>query len=100
MSKDDADLIDTAIRRLGFSTDAQLEAAANLPTNSLSKARTGRQPLSGFARLKILDLLGFDWARTAILQAFGEKGAEWLAWDKKRQQDRAARLADKKASKG
>lgn len=92
----DQEFIEASKRHLGLELDAHLEAKAGLPKSTLSMARTGRQPLSGFAKAKILDLRGYAWARDALMTLFGEKGRDWIAKDKERLQRQAAAALKKR----
>jgi len=90
--EDDSAFIAESMAHLGLTTDAQLEALAGLATYTLSKARQGAQQLGPWNRMKILDLRGYAGIRDMILAAFGEKGREWIALDRRRMVRRADSL--------
>lgn len=73
----DTQFIEESLKQLHLSTDRELEVLADLCKNTLSKARNGTQSLSAFARAKIWDLRGYQWASNALLDLFGEKGRAW-----------------------
>lgn len=93
---DDAEFIAQSMEHLGLTSDAQLEALANLATYTLSKARQGAQQLGPWNRAKILDLRCYSGIRDTILAVFGNKGREWIALDRRRMVDRADSLVARK----
>ena len=94
---DDARFITEVMNDLGLSTDAELEAIANLTKNTLSKARNGAQSLGAFNRAKMGDLCWYAYARDALLYLFGAKGREWIELDKRRLVSRAKTAAQKRS---
>ncbi|WP_174961824.1 hypothetical protein [Burkholderia ubonensis] len=82
--EDDDKFISDALVHLELSSDAQLEALADLAKHTLSKARQGAQQLGPWNRAKILDLRSYSGIRNMILACFGEKGREWVALDRRR----------------
>lgn len=94
---DDARFIKEVMNDLGLSTDAELEAIANLAKNTLSKARNGAQPLGPFNRAKMGDLCWYAYARDALLNLFGAKGLEWVKLDRRRLVSRAKTAAQKRS---
>lgn len=87
----DTAFIEESLKQLHLSTDRELEVLADLYKNTLSRARQGAQPLSAFARAKIWDLRGYQWASNALLDLFGEKGRAWAESENRRRQRRAAK---------
>lgn len=94
---DDARFITEVMNVLGLSTDAELEAIANLAKNTLSKARNGAQSLGPFNRAKMGDLCWYTYARDALLNLFGAKGREWIELDRRRLVSRAEIAAQKRS---
>lgn len=94
---DDARFITEVMNNLGLSTDAELEAIANLAKNTLSKARNGAQPLGPFNRAKMGDLCLYRYARDALLHLFGAKGREWIELDRERLVSKAKISAQKRS---
>lgn len=85
----DAAFIEETMKALGLESDGELEALASLSKHTLSKARTGIQPLSAFATAKLWDLRGYKWAITALSTLFGEKGRTWVKSEERRTKRRA-----------
>lgn len=85
----DVALIDSSLEHLQLVSDRELEALAGLALNTLSKARQGAQPLSGFAIAKIMDLRGYKWATDALYHLFGDKGRAWIASEDRRRKRNA-----------
>lgn len=80
----DSQFIDESRVHLCLVSDRELEVMADLYKNTLSRARQGAQPLSAFARAKIWDLRGAQWAECALLDLFGNKGRNWAQSDGRR----------------
>lgn len=96
---DDARFITGVMNELGLSTDAELEAIANLTKNTLSKARNGAQALGAFNKAKMGDLCWYAYARDALLNLFGAKGREWIQLDRRRLVTRAKTAAQNRLQK-
>lgn len=94
---DDARFITEVMNELELTTDAELEAIANLTKNTLSKARNGAQALGAFNRAKMGDLCWYAYARDALLHLFGAKGREWIELDRRRLVTRAKTAAQKRS---
>lgn len=99
VSEDDAEFISEAMQHLDLTSDAQLEALADLASYTLSKARQGAQPLGPWNRAKILDLRSYAGIRDTILAVFGKKGREWIELDRRRMLRRADALITKRRRK-
>ncbi|WP_224101016.1 Crp/Fnr family transcriptional regulator [Paraburkholderia caribensis] len=57
----------------GLSSDAQLAEALNLTRSQISAWRTGKSDLGTLAKLRILDVLGQDDVRSAVLSLFPDR---------------------------
>ncbi len=67
------------VKRLGsFHSDAQLAEALALTRSQISAWRTGKSDLGTLAKLRILDALGHDDVRSAVLSLFPERNREAL----------------------
>lgn len=96
MPLDDGAFISDAMTHLGLTSDAQLEALADLAKHTLSKARHGAQQLGPWNRAKILDLRAYPGIRDAIVVCFGRKGSDWIAQDRRRMVSRVGPLERKR----
>jgi len=72
-----AELLDGLRRRLQLDSDKALAEALGLKPPFVSELRAGKRPMPTFAKLKIMDKLGYLWARDALLaltpQGFSQK---------------------------
>lgn len=67
------------VKRLGdFSSDAQLAESLGLTRAQISAWRTGKSDLGTLAKLKILDALGHDTLRSAVLSLLPDQNREEL----------------------
>lgn len=67
------------VKRLGeFGSDAQLAESLGLTRAQISAWRTGKSDLGTLAKLKILDALGHDSLRTAVLSLLPEQNRDEL----------------------
>ncbi|AWV05536.1 Crp/Fnr family transcriptional regulator (plasmid) [Burkholderia sp. JP2-270] len=62
----------------GFHSDAQLAEALALTRSQISAWRTGKSDLGTLAKLRILDALGHDDVRSAVLSLFPERNRDAL----------------------
>lgn len=67
------------VKRLGeFGSDAQLAGSLGLTRSQISAWRTGKSDLGTLTKLKILDALGHDTLRSAVLSLLPEQNREKL----------------------
>jgi CRP-like cAMP-binding protein len=67
------------VKRLGeFGSDAQLAESLGLTRAQISAWRTGKSDLGALAKLKILDVLGHDSLRSAVLSLLPERNRDEL----------------------
>ncbi|RDK01033.1 Crp/Fnr family transcriptional regulator [Paraburkholderia lacunae] len=70
------ELFDELKRRGQFGSDAQLAEGLGLTRSQISAWRTGKSDLGTLTKIKILDALGHDTLRSAILSLLPEKNRE------------------------
>jgi CRP-like cAMP-binding protein len=70
------ELFDELKRRGQFGSDAQLAEALGLTRAQISAWRTGKSDLGSLTKLKVLDALGHDTLRSAVLSLLPEKNRE------------------------
>lgn len=91
----DNDLLDLVKRHFDLPNDFQLSKRIGIDDGNLSKIRSGERPLSPIAKLKCYDVLGYVWAREAMLFLFPEDTAS-----KVRESDNArTKAADERRAK-
>jgi transcriptional regulator with XRE-family HTH domain len=64
---DDFEILERLKEKLGMSKDADLARALGLDPANLGKIKTKKIRLTAASRIKILDLLGYVWARQTLL---------------------------------
>lgn len=66
MKLSDAEQLSQLALLLGAQNDAALARKLDISTAAMSKLRNGSSNMSGFTRLKALELLGYEWAGQAL----------------------------------
>jgi hypothetical protein len=68
--------LDQVRKQTGLSSDAQVALLLNTTQPTISRARSGDRDLPWQTKLRVMDLLGYQWAREAILSLLPDQTAK------------------------